>query len=178
MEDVTKNFVPRSTAAEKAERVQYVKILMDQDITRPVEIRAKLEEHFDKGFCEKTIFNYIKEAKKEIALENPLETQFTVSLHLNRYEKMYHDCKANEDNRGAIIALQAKEKLLGLHNPEIMLNIQNNHFNTGAKLDISKLPEEMIRALMSTLTGNQQLMLNPDSDSEDNNLFEDVTDFD
>jgi hypothetical protein len=180
MIDTTPNrFVPRSSAAEKKLRVDYVKALIDQDITSPQEIRLKVSERFDHDFSEMTIFRYIKDAKKEIALENPGEVSFTISLHINRYEQMYYDCKKNGDNRGAIIAMQAKEKLLGLHNPEVQINIQNNTLNhSGPKLDLSKLPEEQIKMLMSAIIpGSTTPMLNPDSNETDDNFFEDVTDF-
>ena len=97
--------------------------------------------------------------KDMIAVRHELLTEFTkekqeiVALHVNRYENLYrfYMDEGTEDNPNirycpetASKMLEKKEKLLRLHNPDVVIN--NNNLNV--EIDLSKWSkDDIIKAL-------------------------------
>ena len=97
--------------------------------------------------------------KQEMLVEYQKEKQEIVVLHAQRYENLYRfymdegiapdDLNIYYNPETAAKMLEKKEKLLHLHNPDVVVNTQNVENQQNINVDFSNLSVEEIKNLLN-----------------------------
>jgi len=97
--------------------------LMEQGYTSNSIISMITETH---GISDKTVWADIAYNRGKIVAYYDKQREYIISDHLSKYDRIIEDSERFGDTRGKILALQAKEKLLKLHAPEVAVQVNNN----------------------------------------------------
>ena len=108
-------------------RNEVMTCLLDGWRTNQIVDHFKDEYGISKSQVEKDITWCYQEFKEN----NSIDVATLVDVHIARYEEMYKKLNEQYDQVNAAKMLQYKEKLLGLHKPDVVINnnTQNNTLN-------------------------------------------------
>ena len=112
----------KSTAVGRSVRVEEVAELLLKQKSN-AEIKKIIAQKY--GISEETVRNDLFDANKLIQ-ENIPEIKSIIAKNIETYRRIAEQAEG-DDRRTAVLALQAMEKLLRLHNPELQVN--NNTLN-------------------------------------------------
>jgi hypothetical protein len=112
-------------------RNEVMTCLLDGWRTNQIVDHFKDEYGISKSQVEKDITWCYQEFKEN----NSIDVATLVDVHIARYEEMYKKLNEQYDQVNAAKMLQYKEKLLGLHKPDVVVqnNTQVNNINFGEK---------------------------------------------
>lgn len=115
------------SVVEKTRRIDFAIEQLLKALPRG-EVKNLIMKEFD--VTQTTAYTYIGEASQLIKSSYNMDIAATINIHINKY---YEIVKDNDkfDGKTQIQALQAIEKLLGLHKPDAL--IQNNTLNLDLK---------------------------------------------
>ena len=98
------------------------------------------------GISDKTVWSDIAYNRGKIVAYYDKQREYIISDHLSKYDRIIEDSERFGDTRGKILALQAKEKLLKLHAPEVAVQVNNN----AVTIDLKDYSIDDLKKLMNT----------------------------